>query len=59
MAQKKGKKAGCPMGQIYDQKLKKCVSKKETSYEKKQSRRILRKEQAQGSTMEVHPIPPK
>jgi hypothetical protein len=34
MAQKKGKKAGCKSGQVYNQKLKKCV-KANTSYEKK------------------------
>tara|TARA_R100001082_G_scaffold17469_1_gene8732 strand:+ start:209 stop:445 length:237 start_codon:yes stop_codon:yes gene_type:complete len=34
MAQKKGKKAGCGAGQVYNQKLKKCV-KANTSYEKK------------------------
>mgnify|MGYP003130906501 FL=1 len=33
MSQKKGKKAGCPTGQVYSQKLKKCVDS-DTPYEK-------------------------
>ena len=33
MAQKKKKKAGCPTGQVYNQKLKKCVDS-DTPYEK-------------------------
>ena len=33
MAQKKGKKAGCPTGEVFNQKLKKCV-KADTPYEK-------------------------
>ena len=33
MAQKKGKKAGCPTGEVFNQKLKKCVEA-DTPYEK-------------------------
>ena len=40
MAQKKGKKAGCPTGEVFNQKLKKCV-KADTPYEKKMKRRHL------------------